>query len=135
MKRVIAAIVVALLASCGGNDAPEIPHLDWPASTEVPRVHAPDSYPAMVSVGPRPFALLVDTGSSTTVVAGASCASCSIVSPLYMPGSTAKDTGNNTSGSYVDFSTWDGEIYVDQVGLGSGAPAVPLELVSIVDEA
>jgi len=133
MRTVIGMALVAVLASCG-SDAPDIPHLDWPASVEIPLAHTPDVYTAMVSIGSQAFSLLVDTGSSTTVVAGASCTACSIVSPLYMPGATATDTGNTASGSYVDQSTWDGELYVDQVGFGSGSPAVPLELASIVDE-
>ena len=107
--------------------------LEWPTSAKIPLVHAPEDYTAMVTIGTQTFALLVDTGSSTTVVAGASCDECS-VSPLYAPGPSAKDTGNKTEGSYFDGSVWDGEIYVDQVGLGDGTPSVPLEIASITNE-
>ncbi|HEX4450292.1 MAG TPA: pepsin-like aspartic protease [Kofleriaceae bacterium] len=129
------ASAFALLVACG-TDAPDVPHLDWPTSAAIPLTQAGDDYyyTAMVAIGDQTFALLVDTGSSTTVVASTQCTSCTTVSPLYAPGATAKDTGNQTSGMYVDFSTWDGEIYVDQVGLGNTTPAVPLEIAAMVDE-
>jgi Eukaryotic aspartyl protease len=126
--------IAAVLASC--NSAPSVPHLDWPTTASIPLTLATDDYTANVTIGSQTFSLIVDTGSTTTVVAAASCEQCvsAGVSPLYTPGSTAKDTGNHTSGMYVDFSAWDGEIYVDQVGLGDGTPAVPLEFAAMTDE-
>jgi Eukaryotic aspartyl protease len=127
------AAIVALLASC--NSAPDVPHLDWPSTAAIALAQVTDEYTAMVSVGAQTFSLIVDTGSSTTVVPGASCSQCSTAGvPLYTPGQTSKDTGDHTSGMYVDFSSWDGEIYVDQVGLGSGTPAVPLEFAAMTSE-
>jgi hypothetical protein len=135
MIRWWCASAVALLAACGTN-APAVPHLDWPATAAIPLVQVPDDYyyTAMVSIGSQTFALVVDTGSSTTVVASTSCTSCTQVSPLYAPGATAKDTGDNTSGTYIDFGSWDGEIYIDQVGLGNTTPAVPLEIAAITNQ-
>ncbi|HEY3808190.1 MAG TPA: pepsin-like aspartic protease [Kofleriaceae bacterium] len=129
-------LVISLLGgACGGSDAPEVPHLDWPSSTAVALLHAPGEYTANAQIGSQTFALLVDTGSTTTAVADASCSECSqIVSPLYTPGGSAKDTGHHTTATYADGTQWTGEIYVDQVGLGSGSPAVPLELAAITAE-
>jgi hypothetical protein len=122
-------------ALVGCNSAPDVPHLDWPSTAAIALTQVTDDYAAMVSIGGQTFSLIVDTGSSTTVVPGASCSQCSTAGvPLYTPGSTAKDTGDHTSGMYVDFSSWDGEIYVDQVGLGSGTPAVPLEFAAMTSE-
>ncbi|HEY1549812.1 MAG TPA: pepsin-like aspartic protease [Kofleriaceae bacterium] len=129
------ASAVALLAACGSN-APDVPHLDWPTSAAIPLVQSADDfyYTAMVSIGSQTFALVVDTGSSTTVVASTACTSCTLVSPLYSPGQTAKDTGDTTSGMYIDLGDWDGEIYIDQVGLGDSTPAVPLEIAAITNQ-
>src|SRR6185312_5194407 len=127
-------LVVVLLGACG-SDAPDVPKLDWPSSTAIALVHQPGFYTANVQVGSQAFAMLVDTGSTTTAVAGASCSECAgTVSPLYTPGPSAKDTGDQATATYADSTTWSGEIYTDEVGLGSGSPAVPLALAAIDSE-
>ncbi len=76
--------------------------------------------------------MLVDTGSATLAVASATCSSCAELSPLYAPGASAVDTGEQTSSNYADGSEWSAEIYEDHVGLGDGTPAVPMKLAAIV---
>ncbi|HEY1818078.1 MAG TPA: pepsin-like aspartic protease [Kofleriaceae bacterium] len=128
-------LVIILVGGACSGDAPDVPHLDWPSSTAVALVHVPGGYAANAQIGSQTFAMLVDTGSTTTAVADASCSECSqIVSPLYTPGGSAKDTGHHATATYADGTQWTGEIYVDQVGLGSGSPAVPLELAAITVE-
>src|ERR1700685_1775406 len=126
--------IVAGLVGCGGDNEP-IPILTWPASAAIPLVHADGvEYTAMITVGTQTFSLELDTGSSTLVIAGSTCDPCSRVSPLYVPGPSAKDTGNSTSGTYTDLATFEAEIYDDQVGLGNGTPAVPLQIAALTNE-
>ena len=70
-------------------------------------------YTAPVVVGGQAMSLLVDTGSTTTAVASATCANCNGLSPLYSNDGEA--TGNSASVSYNDGSSWTATIYTDTV--------------------
>src|ERR1700733_1103415 len=130
---------MALVTACGGGsdavsvDAP-IPDAAVLPVAAIP-LTTPDAlfYIAQVTVGDQSFAMLIDTGSTTTGVAGATCTSCAVagVSPLYMPSATAVDAGATAMTMYVDGSGWSGEIFQDAVALGFGVPSVELELASI----
>jgi hypothetical protein len=77
---------------------------------------------ANVSIGSQSFRLSADTGSSTTVVAGAKCSDCGSAK-LYQQGAGAVDEGKRTYGVYDggDMS-WKGEIIEDSVSIGSVPP-------------
>jgi len=82
-------------------------------------------FSAPVTIGAQTFELLVDTGSSTLAVAGASCSSgCSGVTPLYNDGAgaTGDDTGAAVSSQYGDGSGWTGTVWTNTVQLGDTPP-------------
>lgn len=84
-----------------------------------------------MTVGGQSFTVQIDTGSTTLAVGGTGCSSCTGVSPLYTPSSSAKATGQTGSSQYEDGSGWSGPIYADAVGLGNGSPSVSVDFVSI----
>jgi hypothetical protein len=88
-------------------------------------------YTAQVTVGNQTFAMQIDTGSTTLGVGGSGCSSCTGVSPLYAPSSSAKATGQTTSSEYADGSGWSGPVYADTVGLGNGSPSVSIDIADI----
>jgi hypothetical protein len=90
----------------------------------------PTVYTAAMTIGSQQFDLIVDTGSTTTAVAGATC-SCGGVTPVYTPGSTATDT-NKTASAMYGSGSWDGEIYTDKVTLA--AATTTMNLVSITKQ-
>jgi hypothetical protein len=73
----------------------------------------------------------IDTGSTSAAVAGTGCTSCTAVTPLYTPSSSAKATGQTGESMYVDGSGWSGPIYSDTVTLSHGTPSVSIDLVDI----
>ena len=93
-----------------------------------------DLYTLSLSTEGSAFSVWVDTGSSDTALAGASCANCLLVSPLYSPGAGATDTGQQDEIVYASGATWAGEVYSDTVRLGDGSPNVKLDLVDISTE-
>jgi hypothetical protein len=88
------------------------------------------AYVAPVQIGSQQFSLLVDTSSTTLVVAGSGCTSCG-VSPLYTPGPTAVQTGQTASTDYGDDGSGSGPIVQDQVVIGGVTPAVPVDFLSV----
>jgi hypothetical protein len=116
------------LGGCGGDGGPK------PAV--IPLVN-PDGafWGPMLKVGGQSFLVDLDTGSTTTAIAGAGCTSCSSVgvAPLYTPGATAKDDKQTARALYGDMSGWSGEIYTDTVSLGDGTPTLSYPLVDISD--
>jgi hypothetical protein len=109
--------------SSGGSSGYAIP-LAAPEGADV-------EYTAQVTVGNQTFTLSIDTGSTTVGVAGTGCSGCTGASPLYMPSSSAMETGQEGSAQYEDGSGWSGPIYADKVGLGNGSPSVSVDLVDI----
>jgi hypothetical protein len=97
------------------------------------------SYTVKLEAGVEYFDVIVDTGSSTTGVAAATCAGCTKVSPLYTPGPTATEKmlppNSQCPGSvpvctqYADGTGWGGNVFTDQSWLRG--PFVPLDLVAI----
>jgi hypothetical protein len=107
------------------SDAPLPGPLPVPLSACIPTV-----YSVRATIGSQQLGLVVDTGSTTTAVAGAGC-SCGGVTPLYTPGPTATDK-NQTASSVYGTGSWKGEIYEDKVTLG---PATTImNLVSITEQ-
>ncbi|KAI8579385.1 hypothetical protein K450DRAFT_241870 [Umbelopsis ramanniana AG] len=79
------------------------------ASSSVTAENVDFSYVASVKVGTQTFSLIVDTGSSNTWVGAGT---------KYVPGSTAKSTGDTVSVSYGSGS-FSGKEYTDTVTLGT----------------
>ena len=149
-RSVLLVIGPALLAACGGSSTgnpgnPDAANPNGPDArppdaqpltgvAAIPLTGAADGsfYTASVGVGGQSFDMIIDTGSTTTAVAGQSCTNCG-VSPRYTPGSTATDQHQAASAQYGSGS-WNGEIFKDQVGLGQGTPAVPVKIASITSQ-
>ena len=91
-------------------------------------------YTAPFTAAGATFQLDLDSGSTTTGVAGMSCTTCTGLSPLYTPGAGATDTHKTASTQYADGSGWGGEIFSDMVGLGAGSPNVAVKFVSITSQ-
>jgi hypothetical protein len=91
-------------------------------------------YTAPFTAAGATFQLDLDSGSTTTGVAGMSCTTCTGLSPLYTPGTGATDTNKTASTQYADGSGWGGEIFSDMVGLGAGTPNVAVKFVSITSQ-
>ncbi|MGE5183903.1 MAG: pepsin-like aspartic protease [Acidobacteriota bacterium] len=141
------ALATALVAACGSDN----PKTGVDAAVDAP----PDAaslgvfalplgtpsgndqgalYTATLTASGSSFLLDVDTGSTVTGLAGSSCTQCSGMSPLYLPGTGATDTGQQDSASYADGSGWMGEIFSDMVGLAHGSPDVKLSFVEITSQ-
>ena len=91
-------------------------------------------YMPALTVSGKTFKLDLDTGSTVTGIAGAGCSTCSGMSPLYTPGSSASATGKKDQASYADNSGWSGSIYSDTAALDHGTPSVPLDFVDITSQ-
>jgi hypothetical protein len=85
-------------------------------------------YLAPVTIGSgasaQTFQLAVDTGSSTTAVAGEDCTSCTSVSPLFTAGLTTQVEGDMASADYGDGSQWSGTTVSDLIQVPPAQPAV-----------
>ncbi len=88
-------------------------------------------YTASVTIGAQSFAMSIDTGSTTLGIGGMGCTTCTGVTPLYAPSSTAMATGKRGDTEYEDGTGWSGPVYTDTVGLGNGSPSVSMEFVDI----
>lgn len=128
----------ALLTGCGGSDdhSPDAP----PPTPDAPTfaggaaipLTSPDGsfYTASLVINSVGYALDIDTGSSSTGIAGTACTGCP-VHPLYAPSPTAVDTHMTAQTQYADGSGWSGEIITDKAGLANATPDVNLSLVAI----
>ena len=87
------------------------------------------SYTAKINFGAQSFASIVDTGSSSTGIAAATCTTCG-VSPAYTPGASAVDKHKTAESHFGDGSTWTGEIFEDSAAIGTG-PQVKLDFAAI----
>jgi hypothetical protein len=142
-------LLLVVCAACGGDDhhakgspdaagsaAADAAAPDAPASVDgvyaIPLTTPDQSFwGPIVTIGGQPFMMDLDTGSTTIGVAGSTCTQCTGVTPLYTPGMTATDEHKTASTVYADNSGWSGEIYKDAVGLGQGAPTVPVDVVAM----
>jgi hypothetical protein len=91
-------------------------------------------YTATLTASGNDFLLDLDTGSTVTGIAGASCMGCTGMSPLYSPGAGATATGKTDSASYADGSSWSGSVYTDTVGLHHGTFDVEVNFVDITKQ-
>ena len=146
MRGACYAFIATAIAACGSNghnqnDGPDAPPTVDAARPDAPvpdlaaiPLASPDGtfYTASTQIGTQSFAMVVDTGSTTAAVAGASCTGCA-VTPLYAPGASATDQHQTASAQYGSGS-WKGEIFSDQVGLGAMTPVVPVKLASITSQ-
>jgi hypothetical protein len=115
-----------------GQDSGSAP--SGPSGYAIP-LSSPDGpdyeYTASATIGSQSFALSIDTGSTTLGVGGTGCTTCTGVTPLYAPSSTATATGKRGDSEYADGTGWSGPVYTDAVTLGDGSPSVSLEIVDI----
>ena len=153
MLRTASALLALALAACGDNavnnhgaDAgPDVAATGSDAAPDPSGVYAiplatpagEDQgmlYTASFTASGSTFQLDLDSGSTTTGVAAASCTTCTGLSPLYQPGTAAMDQHHTASTAYADGSRWSGEIFADMVGLGTGSPDVAVNIVSITSQ-
>ncbi len=91
-----------------------------------------EDYIAPITIGnTNVFQVIVDSGSTTTAVAGRSCTTCN-VSPKYSPGESASDTGEPIQAQY-GLGDWEGEGYSDVIRLGTG-PSTTVQFGAIFDQ-
>jgi hypothetical protein len=116
-----------LLAACGGSDSG--PPSTAFALTSIEGI----SYTANVTVGgSQTFDVIVDTGSTTLAVAGASCSDCN-VTPAYSPGSSAMDQHSTSTSTYGDMTSWNAENFSDSVAI-TGDTAVTMRFAEITSQ-
>ena len=125
-RSMLSLILLSTACGGGGGGGDEPPFYALPLTTTQQAFWSPTMY-----VGSQAFVMDLDTGSTSTAIAGVGCSDCDNVSPLYMPGSSAKDQSNSAFTEYADGTGWMGEIYSDSIGLGSGSPNVDVNIVDI----
>src|ERR1700733_7703943 len=120
--------VVLAIAACGGGDggSSATDYYTVPLTTSNQEFWSPT-----MTVGGQTFVMDLDTGSTTTAVAGTTCSTCTNVSPEYMPSSTAMDDMKTAESEYADGTGWQGEIYQDTIMIGSDTPKATLAIVDI----
>ena len=115
-----------LLAACGGGDSG--PGLGY-SLTSVEGI----AYTANITVGgSQAFDVIVDTGSTSLAIAGASCSTCNVM-PAYTPGSSGMDQHTTSSSMYGDGTSWNAENFSDSVAI-TGDSAVEMRFASITAE-
>src|SRR5690348_3727149 len=124
LTKLSSVLLVALLAACGGSSNNGQPdggtNPDAPGTSGDGSMGNPDSgpppqgvyaiplgtptgadqgafYTAPFTAAGATFQLDLDSGSTTTGVAGMTCTTCTGLSPLYTPGSGATDTHKTAS--------------------------------------
>lgn len=117
-------------ASVGGDaSAPDAPGLPGGVAA-IPLTALGGGYAAQLKLGGTAFSVIVDTGSTTTAVADASCTACG-VSPTYS-GAGGTDLHKTTSAQYGSGS-WNGKVFEDGAVLGT-RPSVALDFASITSQ-
>jgi hypothetical protein len=114
---------------CGGKcDSPN------PGVQEVPLISLFDGleYAAQITLGGnQTFTVMLDSGSTTLAVAGASCTTCTGISPLYVAGPDAVDEQQTAMTTYEDNSSFAGEIFQDSMQFTGTSPAISFDFVAI----
>jgi hypothetical protein len=94
-------------------------------------------YAGNFNIGTDTFQLLVDSGSSTTAVAGSACTTCSALTPLYLT-DRVTPVGASVDAKYGDMSGWSGPVYRDVMGAsaqgGMVTPQVPVDFAAMNEE-
>ncbi|HEX4452499.1 MAG TPA: pepsin-like aspartic protease [Kofleriaceae bacterium] len=121
-------LVALALAACGGSDggSAAADYYAIPLTTTSQEFWSPK-----MTIGGQTFVMDLDTGSTTTAVAGTSCSTCTNVSPEYMPSSSSMDEMKTAESEYADTTGWQGEIYQDTIMVGSNTPEATLAIVDI----
>lgn len=88
-------------------------------------------YLAPVDIGTNHFELTIDTGSSTTAVAGSGCSGCTDVTPDYVSDSTTETTSKTSSETYGDGSGWSGPVVSDIVSISPSTASVRIDFAEI----
>ena len=95
----------------------------------VPLASIGGGYSGPLRFGAETFQAIVDTGSSSTGVAAATCTGCN-VQPEYATTGAAVDKHQTASSTYGDGTGWKGEVFEDTASIGDG-PAVALDFAAI----
>ena len=131
-------LALVLLAACGTDSTPGGPGAPGPLPGYGYHVQLASLFAFTYTAGfytgdgQQPFAMIIDTGSTSTGVAGAQCTTCGI-SPLYTPGADATNDHMMASTQYADGSAWSGNIFKDHTSLFQ-VPAVDIDLVAITSQ-
>jgi hypothetical protein len=126
MRSTVLALLV--VAACGGGGGG-----DDKSSFYAIALTTPDEsfWAPTIHVGSQSFVMDLDTGSTSTAIAGSGCSTCQNVSPEYVPAGSAMDQQKTATTEYADGTGWMGEIYEDTLGLGSGSPDATFNIVDI----
>jgi hypothetical protein len=110
---------------CSSRLAPPVMH--------VPLIGEAGLFFADVTVGGTDFRVTVDTGSTTTAIASASCANCQAAGNRYRPGRLAADTHSIASTTYGGGSGkgWSGRVLEDSITFGGRSLFPRVKLVAI----
>ena len=107
----------AAAVSIAACTSPQGPQNDGPPPTAIPLRNAEaEAFTVGVTVGGQQLNAMIDSGSTTLAVAGATCSDCTGISPLYAPGTSATDMGSTLTATY-GVGEWMGELYSDSVRL------------------
>ena len=92
-------------------------------------------YTPGLTVAGSTFLLDLDTGSTDTGIAGATCTTCVSegISPLYTP-SAGATKGGKVSITYADNSGWSGTVYTETETLGAGSPTFKADVVDMTKQ-
>ena len=133
--RLIASVAtVCAVLGCGqaaGPDAgPPVCGTGADGIVAVPLTGCPIlGYGANVTIGSQQFSLLLDTGSTSLIVASSACGDCVGVSPVYSPGSGATDEGRMDTSPFGT-GTVQGEVYRDSVQIAGVPQSIPLGFIA-----
>lgn len=144
--RTCGALVVSFAIGCGGNhdnatpdaaaelDATQVasdaPNGNQSGIVAVPLVGLGGGYTAKLEFGAQMFDVIVDTGSTSTGVAAATCTNCA-VDPEYM--TTNAVDQHQTATSQYGSGSWKGEVFEDAAVMGDRQP-VMLDFASITSQ-
>jgi hypothetical protein len=118
--------LIAAIAAC--TSTPAGPQNDGPPPPAFPlKSAATTAYTLNITVGgSQTFDVDLDTGSTTMGVVGTSCSSCTGITPVWTPDSTAMDQGSALTSTY-GLGQWTGEIYSDTV-VATGDTLAPFKM-------
>ncbi len=114
----------------GGSDGGTF---DGGAFVTIPLTGCPfTAYSAPVTIGGQTFSLQIDTGSTDTGVALATCKNCGVAPPEYTP----PDGGcsGSTQASYGSGASWQAEVCSASVEVGAELPAVTIDFAGITSQ-
>ena len=93
------------------------------------------SYTTTVRLASQQLTMMIDTGSTSLVVASAACPDCvsAGIKPLYTPGSLAVDEQKTAQSGYASVPPvgWTAEVWQDTVSVAGVKPSVRVDLAAV----